>query len=562
MERTFLSVLTIQNGSAYKYKRNSNTNSVNFRANNTTPNFDYAKDDGLISHKSAFKHFVKGIISPVTALLSSPKAMLTGVLAIGASACLTALFPPLLPVFIASGIAIGAYNIGKGTLKALTAKTDKKAEEGWENIGVGAFSLGTSVLGSKKALKASGVENTEKMGYIRTSYECVKGVKTNLVHSYKMLKNGTALTSLKNSFRKIECSEADDIARLEKAGYPKEKLAEIKKYAEQIYQEGLDSIEGQNSSIEEIRRLLPEQYREGLEFRVKNPASIKDKILRKITDPDENFEVESFEQAKALVRDVIGTKITVDKLSQSQIDEIIAALNKGFREGSIRPVGIDNYSGNNIRPYLSEANIDSIKEAALSSKIPTAPSYDGVKYKGSGYTSAQIDIKHSSGVNGELQIRSTQIDSIASIEHIPYDIRQGKDVSSNNPLVKRIYSQIEKSAKNLSKSGEKSYRTYLNKIYEYNKSMEQGATGIQEPQIGDFFTGTRQGCNSQGRTLQQVRDFRRLILQDLDVNNIKKLHEDASWLKYIPRVSMGKHLVYNVRNVLELISTKPNNKEI
>ncbi len=562
MERIFLSVLTINSNNARKYKTKlSSNNSMNFKANNTMPKFDYAKDDGRISPANALKHFAKGIISPITALLSSPKAMLTGALAIGASACLTALFPPLLPVFIASGIVIGAYNIAKGALKAATATTDKKTEEGWENIGAGTFSLGTSVLGSKKALKASGVENAEKMSYLKASYECIKGTKTNIIHSYKMLKNGTALTSIKNSFKKIECCEADDIVRLEKAGYPKEKLDEIRRYADQLHQEGLDAVESPNGAIDEIRRLLPEQYQKNLEFRVKSAASIKDKIIRKLTDPNEKYELENIEQARGMIRDLVGTKITVDRLSQSQIDEIIASLNKGFREGGIRPIEIDNYSGKNITPYLTEANIDSIKEAAISAKSQTETSYIGAKNKGSGYTSAQINVTHSNGVSGELQIRSTQIDSVANIEHIPYDIRQGKDISSNNPLVKRVYSQIEKSAQNLSKSGEKSYGNYLNKIYEYNKAVEQGLTGMQEPQIGDFFTGTRQGCKSQGRTLQQIKDLRNLILQDLDVKNLGRLHEEASWLKYIPRVCIGKHLVYNVRNVLELITIKQKNKE-
>ena len=65
--------------------------------------------------------------------------------------------------------------------------------------------------------------------------------------------------------------------------------------------------------------------------------------------------------------------------------------------------------------------------------------------KDSGYTSTQMNTKHNlkSGQtgNGELQIRGTEVNGFADVEHIPYDIRTGK-IPFDDPKYSSIYKKI------------------------------------------------------------------------------------------------------------------------
>lgn len=94
--------------------------------------------------------------------------------------------------------------------------------------------------------------------------------------------------------------------------------------------------------------------------------------------------------------------------------------------------------------------------------------------KKSGYTSFQMNVKYNNlntGVEGygEIQIRGTEVNSFGDVEHVPYDIRQGKITAADTK-----YSQVYDAIKNMSDDSYKAYNKYLTEVYEYLRLKEMG----------------------------------------------------------------------------------------
>lgn len=107
--------------------------------------------------------------------------------------------------------------------------------------------------------------------------------------------------------------------------------------------------------------------------------------------------------------------------------------------------------------------------------------------KDSGYVSTQANIKSSktSGTplaDTELQIRGVEVNDFADIEHIPYDIRQGKITSADTK-----YSDIFTAIKGMSKESYEAYNKYLTETYKYLRLKEMGIT-IDIPKLSTTLT--------------------------------------------------------------------------
>lgn len=121
------------------------------------------KDDGKISFGSKIKNFGKGIGKFFTGMVcddsgkfSWKRTLTTVAVAAGAVALTVATGGAATPFLIAAGAAIGTVQVGKGTYKAITAKTDKEAEKAWQDIGGGTTAVVASIAGAKGALKSAG----------------------------------------------------------------------------------------------------------------------------------------------------------------------------------------------------------------------------------------------------------------------------------------------------------------------------------------------------------------------------------------------------------------------
>lgn len=133
-------------------------------------------DDGIISSCDKVKNFAKGLISPITAMFSSPKNFLAGAGMIAAGAALTiATGGAIAPLFIALGVTGGTVQLCTSMYKASKATTDIEAEMAWQGIGSGTSTVGLSLLGSKSALKSAGVD-TKGIGFLKATAACFKQV--------------------------------------------------------------------------------------------------------------------------------------------------------------------------------------------------------------------------------------------------------------------------------------------------------------------------------------------------------------------------------------------------
>ena len=89
---------------------------------------------------------------------------------------------------------------------------------------------------------------------------------------------------------------------------------------------------------------------------------------------------------------------------------------------------------------------------------------------------------------GELQIRGTEVNAFADVEHIPYDIRQGK-IKANDPKYADIYSLIKGMD---AETSYKKYNEYLTHTYnalrlrEYGFEIPENLMPKIEDYLGEF----------------------------------------------------------------------------
>lgn len=108
--------------------------------------------------------------------------------------------------------------------------------------------------------------------------------------------------------------------------------------------------------------------------------------------------------------------------------------------------------------------------------------------KSSGYTSSQMNTQHllSDGTigQGELQIRGTEVNAFADVEHIPYDIRQGK-IKADDPKYADVYALIKGMD---AETSYKKYNEYLTHTYNALRLKELGfeIPESQMPKIKDY----------------------------------------------------------------------------
>lgn len=206
-------------------------------------------------------------------------------------------------------------------------------------------------------------------------------------------------------------------------------------------------------------------------------------------------------------------KINVaEKLKTQQTDEIVERLVADITAGKIKITELNNY-GSEVSSYFTDAQIAQIaaahyaatgKPLTIVTKLQNGESKgqiyndDGklvgeAKTKGaekdSGYTSTQMNVTHkldeTTTGNGELQIRGTAVNIFGDVEHIPYDIRQGK-ITAKDVEYSEVYSTI----KNMDDASYQKYNEYLAATYEWLRWQELGIETPQPKLEGTFTTKT------------------------------------------------------------------------
>ncbi len=175
------------------YQHTLTKDSTNFSYNK------YSADDGKISAKEKLINFGKGVISPVTAMFSSPKNFIIGTAGIaGGGLLIAATGGAVAPVIAAAGVIGGGIGLLKSGYSAMNAKTDDEARKAWQGIGLGSAATIGSIAGSKAALKSAGID-TNGINALKATVQCFKSVPVQVGKSVTAFTSGKAILNIKNA---------------------------------------------------------------------------------------------------------------------------------------------------------------------------------------------------------------------------------------------------------------------------------------------------------------------------------------------------------------------------
>lgn len=277
---------------------------------------------------------------------------------------------------------------------------------------------------------------------------------------------------------------------------------------------------------------------DGYGARVQLKSLSEDESKEIITDALKNSDI-SYEDFLNVVRsgeDIpvdSDYQIALDKLKEAQTSEFVEELCKQIKDKKIKLADdeFNNY-GDNLSSYFTKGQLLDIgdayydategkplsfvnsthlttKDESVVNAINLDP--DEKKYnevsdeqkkkaiKDSGYTSAQMNVK-GTYTNGktlsdtELQVRGTEVNKFADVEHIPYDIRTGK-IEANEEKYKDVYGTIV----SLSKDSYDAYNNYLTQTYHHLRLKELGISS-EVPEIPEL-------TYADIKTLNKIKQF-------------------------------------------------------
>lgn len=112
--------------------------------------------DGKFSLREAGKNFIKGLVSPITAIFSSVKnfAIGAGIIAAGVGLIAVTGGAAAIPL-IALGVTTGVITSGVGMYNLITAKNGDDAEKSFYKFGQALFEIGGSLHGARMGLKGA-----------------------------------------------------------------------------------------------------------------------------------------------------------------------------------------------------------------------------------------------------------------------------------------------------------------------------------------------------------------------------------------------------------------------
>ena len=129
------------------------------------------------------------------------------------------------------------------------------------------------------------------------------------------------------------------------------------------------------------------------------------------------------------------------------IEKLIIEQSQG--KSGISATKISNYMGTDGIPYLTKEQIEHINFVAAQHGVDLNIKDPSPKIR-PGYTAYQMNFKTKDGFTYEWQLRGSEVNEFAECEHVPYDIRQGKDVTGGRKELTELYKPIEDVIQHLS----------------------------------------------------------------------------------------------------------------
>ena len=484
-----LSVNRLSNENNYEnYRAKANTgghSAVSMKGSDDCFIKEKESNDGKFSFSRAMKNFGEGLVSPITSLFSSPKDFVMGAgMIAGSIALVVATGGAAAPILVAAGVGMGVIQAGKAVVKIIDAKNGDDVEKAFYDVGGATSTIGLSLWGAKGSLKQANIK-VGSMDTIAATKKCFTSSKDLAVESFDVFKSGYYKTNIANAVKTIKQPSI------------------LKKYARELYKEGEANFE---YSFQKLKDALPKKFADLLKGRHKGELSIYEKMVKertvtiddriakakKRTDWSDEVKQQAVEEllaerkqiktdpdfAKAVVEDLFGARMTLDDVSPANIEEFVTALTEAMKKGDIEIFEIENYRGYNKNFkgenefYFTEEQVSRLDKVSGKSTYKNAP-------KHAGYSAVQLKIKPKGGRVFELQIRGKEVDAFADIEHIPYDLRQGKDIANGNNKAGILLSKVRTAIKGLDEATYCKYKQFIYDNYIYAQAKELGKPAIK-----------------------------------------------------------------------------------
>ena len=330
-----------------------------------------------------------------------------------------------------------------------------------------------------------------------------------------------------------------------------------------------------------------------MSYRVKGVQSLFDKLKNYLFDNQDK--PKNYFDAEDDVRDLFAARTIVESGKFAKHPDVVKLLNAGDTKGAVRRAAelqsqptvekikalldrqakaesdieltrISNYKGADGIPYLSEAQLADIKKFALDRGIkldfvtriePDDPMYNKIdakahnkkaatKVRDSGYTALQLNFRNKAdGQIFEWQYRGDKVTVFAEAEHVPYDLRTGKDIISAHPELEPLYTPIKEllSKDIMTEEQFNNYNKYLTAHYEYLRKRELGFDAV-EPSLEDFGNFDQR---LSARNLELLHDVsEKLKNGEISADDAVKLYNDNAFKNIQPKEKTYSELLNDV----------------
>lgn len=166
--------------------------------------------------------FCKGLVKPIVNMVKHP--IKTALFIAGAAALIIGTGGAATPFLIGAGLAMGGYQLAKGTYNAITADSREETLAALEDMGEGTFTVGASLVGAKSyasgtsagSATAAAAKESTKMGKFlaytkglgKDCWTTLKDTPAGLKNSYAAVRSGEAMGNLKSVYGSYRLARA------------------------------------------------------------------------------------------------------------------------------------------------------------------------------------------------------------------------------------------------------------------------------------------------------------------------------------------------------------------
>ena len=300
-------------------------------------------DDGKISGWSKLKNFGKGCLKFITGMFTDKEGnfsigqtlktvgIIAAAVVVSVASWGTAAAPAIAAAGVALGVTTGGVAVVKGAVKASKATTDAEAEAAWQDIGLGATTIGVSVAGAKAAM--SSVNGAAYQGNcLKATVDCFSTTGKNIAN---------LATSAKTSYQAgtliTDASAILSTAKTNLVTNSKALFGSSKAFANYSTQE-IAKIDNKIATLdatkdaEQIAQLVSRKESLTSQFSAIQNASTTDDVARIVSNAEDRLHaLEAFEASKAEIASAesqLRALKTAGNIKMAQLKEALISADK------------------------------------------------------------------------------------------------------------------------------------------------------------------------------------------------------------------------------------------